>query len=110
MKIENLKLKGNYATYDYEGRCYRMVITRHMLSVCNDNYTPHINKAKLIEAKKNAIIAYHKLAGILLPTPDEIKLQTEIKRQETLQKKKWNGYFRILNYLKNKAISFNFKF
>ena len=109
MKIENLKLKRNCATYDYEGRSYRMEITRHMLNVSNDNYTaPHINKAKVKEVK-NAITTYHKLAGKLLPTPDEVKLQAEIKRQETLQKKKWNGYFRILNYLKNKVTSFNFK-
>jgi len=110
MEIENIKLKGYYATYDYDGRRYRMEITRHMLNVSNDNYTaPHINKAKIREIK-NTIATYHKLAGILLPTPDEVKLQTEIKRQETIQKKKWNGYFRILNYLKNKVISFNFKF
>ena len=110
MKIENIKLKGNYATYDYEGRSYKMEITSHMLSVSNDNYTaPHINKAKVREVK-NAIATYHKLAGKLLPTPDEMKLQAAIKRQETLQKKKWKGYFRILKYLKNKVISFNFKF
>lgn len=110
MKIENLKLKGNCATYDFEGRSYSMEITRHMLNVSNDNYTaPHINKAKVGEVK-NAITTYHKLAGILLPTKEEMKLQAEIKRQETLQKKKWNGYFRILNYLKNKVTSFNFKF
>ena len=110
MKIENLKLKGNCATYDYEGRRYKMKITLHMLNVSNDNYTaPHINKAKVKEVK-NAITTYHKLAGILLPTKEEVKLQAEIKRQETLQKKKWNGYYRILKYLKNKAISFNFKF
>ena len=109
MKIENLKLKGNCATYDFEGRSYRMEITRHMLNVSNDNYTaPHINKAKVKEVK-NAITTYHKLAGKLLPTPDEMKLQAEIKRQETLQKKKWNGCSAILKYLKNKAISFNFK-
>lgn len=108
MKIENLKLKGNCATYDYEGRSYRMEITRHMLNVSNDNYTaPHINKAKVREVK-NAITTYHKLAGKLLPTPDEVKLQAEIKRQETLQKKKWNGYSAILKYLKNKVTSFNF--
>lgn len=110
MKIENLKLKGNCATYDYEGRSYKMKITRNMLSVSNDNYTaPHINKAKVREVK-NAITTYHKMASELLPTPDEMKLQAEIKRQETLQKKKWNDYFRILNYLKNKVTSFNFKF
>jgi len=109
MKIENLKLKGNCATYDIEGRSYRMEITRHMLSVSNDNYTStHINKAKVREVK-NAIATYHKLEATLLPTPDEMKLQSEIKRQETLQKKKWNGYLAILNYLKNKAIYFNFK-
>lgn len=110
MKIENLNLKGNCATYDYEGRSYSMEITRHMLIVSNDNYTaPHINKAKVREVK-NAIATYHKIASKLLPTPDEVKLQAAIKRQETLKKKKWNGYSAILNYLKNKAISFNFKF
>jgi hypothetical protein len=110
MKIENLKLKGNCATYDYDGRSYKMEITRHMLSVSNDNYTSsHINKAKIREIK-NAIATYHKLAGKLLPTLDEVKLEAEIKRQETLQKKKWNAYYRILNYLINKVISFNFKF
>ena len=110
MKIENLKLKGNCATYDYEGRSYRMKITQHMLSVSNDNYTaPHINKAKVKEVK-NAITTYHKLASNLLPTKEEVKLQAEIKRQETLQKKKLNGYSAILNYLKNKVTSFNFKF
>ena len=109
MKIENLKLKGNCATYDFEGRSYRMEITRHMLSVSNDNYTStHINKAKIREIK-NAITTYHKLAGKLLPTKEEVKLQAEIKRQETLQNKKWNGCLAILKYLKNKAISFNFK-
>ena len=110
MKIENLKLKGNCATYDYEGRSYRMEITRHMLNVSNDNYTsPHINKAKIREIK-NAITTYHKMASKLLPTKEEIKLQAEIKRQETLQKKKRNGYLAILKYLKNKVTSFNFKF
>ena len=109
MEIENIKLKGYYATYDYDGRRYRMEITRHMLSVSNDNYTaPHINKAKVREVK-NAIATYHKIAGILLPTPDEVKLQTEIKRQETLQKKKLIGFYRIMTFLINRVISFNFK-
>jgi hypothetical protein len=110
MRIENLKLKGNIATYDYDGRPYKMEITRHMLSISNDNFTSnHINKAKIREIK-NTIATYHKIAAIILPTLDEVKLGAEIKRQETLQKKKWNAYYRILNYLINKVISFNFKF
>ena len=110
MKIENLKLKGNCVTYDFEGRSYAMEITRHMLNVSNDNYTaPHINKAKIREIK-NAITTYHKLEAKLLPTPDEMKLQSEIKRQETLRKKNWNGFYRIMTILKNKVTYFNFKF
>jgi hypothetical protein len=105
MKIENLKIVGRNATYVYDGLKYQMELTHNMMLAANDDHiSPNIGKAKIGQVK-STIVMFHRIQSELLPTPEQVRIDAELKRQETALKKKNKSYSALSISLKRTAIS-----
>jgi hypothetical protein len=105
MKIENLKIVGRNATYVYDGLKYQMDLTHNMMLAANDEYvSANIGKNKIGQVK-STIVMFHRIQSELLPTPEQVRIDAELKRQETALKKKNKNYSGLSISLKRTAIS-----
>jgi hypothetical protein len=104
MKIENLKIVGRNATYVYDGLKYKMELTHNMMLAANDGpVSANIGKAKIGQVK-STIVMFHRIQSELALTPEQVRIEAELKRKKTALKKKSINYSALSISLKRTAI------